>query len=373
MIGSGEEMPTFVSIIMPVYNGEAYLQAAIESVLAQSYPHWELVVVDDGSTDGTARIVRSFEDERIRYSRQENRGQAAALNRGLELARGDAITTLDADDCLTVDSIRARAEFLDANPAYGVVYADGVYCNADGVELLTFKEHMPAGVQGDVYDTLIVSPFYGTGASVLVRRDVLARHDIRYDEDIVWCQDWDFYIRLAEKTTFGFVDMVSIRYRLHEGGMTAAMPKGRRLDSLIRLRYKVLASERFGSTVIRQKDAYFYDFLVKDLHQLPEAQAAVFASAAFQSCPGALQGRLMRLVANVYLLEYQHLEMVGVWLRHAWFLSPGDIKTALAFFLFQVHPSLARRIVQAYMKRVNPAGATDPFQLAAVTTGNARK
>lgn len=209
---------TFVSVIMPAYNAEQYIVQAIDSVLKQDYSNWELIVVDDGSTDNTENIVKSFNDERIRYNYQENLGQASALNRGLDLVEGEYITTLDADDFLPSNSLSSRATFLDQHNQFGVVYGDGYYCDEAGEVLLRFTDHMPTGVVGDVYDELIVSPFYGTGASVMERREVLNQHRLRYDESIVWCQDWDFYIRLAEITHFGFVETITIRYRLHSGG-----------------------------------------------------------------------------------------------------------------------------------------------------------
>ena len=89
-----------VSIVMPVFNGAVFLSQAITSVLDQEYPDWELIVIDDGSTDHSAEIIRSFahHEPRIRYIYQQNAGQAAALNHGLNVMRGEFVTTLDADD-----------------------------------------------------------------------------------------------------------------------------------------------------------------------------------------------------------------------------------------------------------------------------------
>ncbi len=218
-----------VSIITPVYNGEKYLRQAIESVLNQTYHHWELVIIDDGSTDNTDSIIKSYDDPRIKYTYQENRGQAAALNHGLNLALGDYVTTLDADDWYPPNSLGDRVEFLNHNPNFGAVYGDGNYCNEVGENLLKFSEHMPNGISGDVYDMLIVSPFYGTGATVLIRKSTLDQNKIVYDETIFWCQDWDFYIRVAANATFGYVNTITIQYRLHGEGMTLAMPEGNRL------------------------------------------------------------------------------------------------------------------------------------------------
>ncbi|GAG04486.1 unnamed protein product, partial [marine sediment metagenome] len=246
---------SLVSIIMPVYNGETFVAEAIESVVAQTYPHWELIVVDDGSTDGTACIVAAFNDPRIRYTYQENRGQAAALNRGLDLAQGDYVTTLDADDWLTPNSLADRAIYLDQHLEFGAVYGDGYYCDASGEPLLRFSEYRPDNVVGDIYEMLIVADILGSDAVVMIRRHVLDQHQLRYDESIVWCQDRDFCIRVAEKATFGFADSITYRYRLHGTNMTLTMPEGRCLESVIRTKLKVLESPRFATVSTSQSCA----------------------------------------------------------------------------------------------------------------------
>ncbi len=356
--------PNMVSVIMPVYNGEQFLSQAIDSILSQSYLHWELVVIDDGSTDNTVDIIRAYSDPRIRYNYQENRGQAAALNKGLELAQGEYITTLDADDWLTPSSLTERVEHLNLNKHYGVVYGDGLYCDVNGKPVLQFSRHMPAGVTGDVFDTLIVSPFYGTGATVMVRKQVLEQTNIRYDESIVWCQDWDIYIRLAEVVQFGFVPLLTINYRLHETGMTTSMPSGRRLESLICLRQKVLGSDRFQSVEDQYKNAFFYDYLVKDLNGRIADQVKVFESDQFMSLPSHDQSRLLRLTANVYLLARENDAIVREWLRRAWINTPFDMKTLSVNLMLAISPRLARRVVGSWQRNRGENGQVSPFELA---------
>jgi len=365
--------PGLASIIMPVYNGEQYLRQAIDSVLAQTCPHWELVVVDDGSTDSTSAIVHSFSDERIRYTYEQNRGQTTALNRGLELARGEYVTTLDADDWLNADSLQARVDCLAAHEESGVAYGDGYYCNAAGKPVLSFTGHMPSGQQGDVYDTLIVSPFYGTGAAVLVRRQILDQFQIRYDEAIDWCQDWDFYIRLAEKTSFVFTPVIAIFYRLHSSGMTLTMPTGRRLESLLRLRFKVLESPRFLAVLEGQKAAFFYDLLIKDLHERVRDQDRVFESPAFRSLSSPQASRLQRMTAIEYLLEKKQLNMVKKWLGAAWIRAPFDPKTALAAILCHLSPTLAQKVARKWKHAHDKNAQVSPFELAGASHGSANK
>jgi glycosyltransferase involved in cell wall biosynthesis len=104
-----------VSIITPLYNTEKYISEAILSVINQSYKHWELIIINDGSTDTSESIVRSFDDSRISVFSQENAGVSVARNKGIALARGEYITFLDADDVLTEDSLKARIVYLQEN------------------------------------------------------------------------------------------------------------------------------------------------------------------------------------------------------------------------------------------------------------------
>lgn len=344
--GSTTVQANLISILMPAYNGEAYIQQAIESVIAQTYPNWELIVVDDGSTDSTANVVAEYEDPRIRYTYQENHGQAAALNRGLDLAQGEYITTLDTDDWFTPDSLLDRIRFLEDHPEHGVVYGDGYYCDETGKLLRRFSEHRIGNVRGDVYDTLIGTPFFGTGANVMVRREVLERNKIRYDESIVWCQDYDIYIRIAEQATFGLVDTPTVWYRLHEANMTLSMPRDRRLESLIRTKFKVLNSPRFSRVPAASKVGFFSLLLTCELVYRLEDQRTVIDHPGFRTLSKKQQARLLRSAANLYLMIGQHIDCSRDWLRRAWALAPLDPKTGTALVLAHLHPGCSKLIVK---------------------------
>jgi len=216
-----------VSIIMPVLNGEQYIREAIQSVLAQSYPQWELVVVDDGSFDGTSKVVRSFQDSRIRYTYQENRGQAAALNTGLDLAKGEFITTLDYDDVFPVDSYPIVSPTCPntLNLAWFMAMA----CIATSrVSRYSSSPNTCHPVWMEMSSSLDLSRLFMAPEQRLSSAGK-SSSNIRFGMTIdCMVPDWDFYIRLAEKTQFGFVPSVVIHYRLHDASMTMAMPSGRR-------------------------------------------------------------------------------------------------------------------------------------------------
>jgi glycosyltransferase involved in cell wall biosynthesis len=121
---SGVQAKPLVSIIIPAYNAAEYIAEAIESVLIQNYRNFELLIINDGSTDGTEEIIRGFKDERIRYFRQENQGLAATHNTGIRQSRGEFIIKLDADDKMTPDFIARHVRQFENNPEADLVYCD---------------------------------------------------------------------------------------------------------------------------------------------------------------------------------------------------------------------------------------------------------
>jgi glycosyltransferase involved in cell wall biosynthesis len=339
---------------MPAFNGENFIQQAIESVISQTYPNWELIIVDDGSTDATAGMIHRYSDEaRIRSVYQENKGQASALNHGLDLAVGEFVTTLDTDDWFTSNSLLDRVNYLKNHPEFGTVYGDGFYCDVNEKILKRFSEYRIGNITGDVYDTLITSSFFGTGANVMIRREILEKFHIRYDETIFWCQDLDLYIRVAEKCMFGLVDSMIVWYRIHKTNMTMSAPHGRRLESLIRTKNKVLSSVRFETTRLSAKTSFFLQFLRADLQGRPDDQTAILKNKIFLSLPKSHQARIIRLVANQYLSLGKNEEFVKDWLIKAWRLSPLDMKIVLSILLSSLNPSLVKRIMGWWRQRTN--------------------
>jgi glycosyltransferase involved in cell wall biosynthesis len=339
-------LPGLVSIVMPAFNGESFIRQAIDSVLSQTYSNWELIIVDDGSTDRTAEIIRRYgDDSRIWSVYQENKGQAAALNRGLELASGEFVTTLDTDDWYTPESLQLRVRYLNDHTEFGTVYGDGVYCDVNGNVLKRFSEYRIGDVTGDVYDALIAAPFFGTGANVMIRRELIEKFQLRYDETIFWCQDLDFYIRVAERCSFGIVDSITVWYRIHRMNMTMSAPEGRRLESLIRTKHKVLSSPRFERAGLPSKKTFFLNFLKSDLYGRLEDQEVVIRNKNFQSLLRKDQAEIMRLVANQYLFLGSNQKLAKDWLKRAWHLAPFDAKTLLSVMLVSLNPGLVKFVM----------------------------
>src|SRR5256885_11934472 len=129
--GPGTTQP-LVSIVIPAYNHAPYLPETIESVLRQTYQNWELLIIDDGSTDATPEIVQRYSDARIRPYRQENHGLSATVNRGIELAHGEYFAFLPSDDLYEPDKLAIQVPVLEENPAVGAVFFRQTVIDAEG-------------------------------------------------------------------------------------------------------------------------------------------------------------------------------------------------------------------------------------------------
>jgi len=193
----GQEVPR-VSVVLPTYDSARFLGKAIQSVLDQTFQDWELIVVDDGSTDNTRDVVAAFQDPRIRYVHQENRGAAAALNAGLRLARGAYVAFLGADDRWLAEKLALQVAQLDGLPSkVGMVYADLHLVNLeDGTILGRFLDGREPP-RGRVLSQLVRTEgsFIHPCAS-LIRREVFDRVGL-FDEGLRTHEDWDLWIRIA--------------------------------------------------------------------------------------------------------------------------------------------------------------------------------
>ena len=205
-----------VSLIIPVYNQERYIQESVESALKQDYEPLEVIVVDDGSTDRTSRILKRF-GQRIRYIPQENRGAAAALNRGVQLAQGSFVGWLSGDDLYLPGKITAQVHEFQAEPSLGLVYTDWVMIDAGGREIRTVCAPCPSAER---FARELLKSNFINGSSVLIRKECLARVGY-FDETLVADVDGDMWFKLLKYGhRFGHVARPLLKYRRHPSNLS---------------------------------------------------------------------------------------------------------------------------------------------------------
>jgi glycosyltransferase involved in cell wall biosynthesis len=183
-----------VSIIIPCFNTGHYLGEAIESALAQTMPDFEIIVVDDGSTDSTREVALGFDDPRLHYVYQENAGLCAARNAGTRASHGRLLAFLDADDTLMPDKLAVQMDFLARNPQYGLVAAHFVRVGPDATAMTSRPRPALPGGPIALEDVLVACPI--ATHSMLVSRTWFDRAG-GYSEELSGAGDWDFYCRLA--------------------------------------------------------------------------------------------------------------------------------------------------------------------------------
>jgi len=203
-----------VSVVVTTYNQARYLAEALDSVVAQTVPVDEVIVVDDGSEDGPERVVAAFAG--VRVIRQANRGLSAARNRGLEAARGRYLVFLDADDRLLPEAIASGLRCLEANPDCGLAY--GAYHSIDegGRHIRTYELRETGR---DAFGPMLPGNMIGMHATVVYRREALEAVG-GFDTALKACEDFDIFLRIALRYPFASHRDHVAEYRHHQANMS---------------------------------------------------------------------------------------------------------------------------------------------------------
>jgi glycosyltransferase involved in cell wall biosynthesis len=184
---------SLVSVVIPAYNAERFLARAMRSALAQTYSHLELIVVDDGSTDGTAGIIRAFPDPRVRHLSQPNRGQGAARNLGIRASTGRYVTFLDADDVYLPQKVERQVEFLTTHPECEIVFCEALHFYSERPHRLFVRKSRPDPL--DVLRELLRASLINPN-TMMILGDRL-RGGFLFREDRYYPEEWDLCLRLA--------------------------------------------------------------------------------------------------------------------------------------------------------------------------------
>ncbi|MBO6527395.1 glycosyltransferase family A protein [Erythrobacter sp.] len=223
-----------MSVVMPAYNVEAYIEEAIQSVLDQSFEDFELIVVDDGGSDNSRTLARSFDDPRIRIISQDNRGLAGARNTGIAYARAPYIALLDSDDRWHRDKLLLHYVHLQANPHIGVSYSGSRMIDEHGEAMAVAMRPKLSGVRAS--DILCRNPV-GNGSAPVLRREALDRAAFRhpqeptricwFDESFRQSEDIELWVRLASVHGVSFEGIAGLltEYRIIGGALSANVVK----------------------------------------------------------------------------------------------------------------------------------------------------
>lgn len=193
-------MEKFVSIIIPTYNRAHCLQKAIDSVLSQTHPYFELIVVDDGSEDNTANLVENYNSD-IVFIRQANKGPAAARNRGVQAARYGLLAFLDSDDWFAENKLEVQIRAMQEKPAYLISHTQEIWYRKGRI-MNQKKRHRKNS--GDIFNQSLELCAVGM-STVLMHRKIFERFGL-FDEEFPCCEDYEFWLRVSAEQEFLLVD-----------------------------------------------------------------------------------------------------------------------------------------------------------------------
>ena len=194
---SSPRVPASVSVVIPAYNVAPYIREAVFSVLNQSFGDFELVLVDDGSTDRTAEQLADIQDPRVTIIRQPNQGLAAARNAGVAVSRSPHIAFLDGDDVWTRDKLQRHIEVLKANPDIDLTFSHSAIIDEIGRRIWEWSRSKGGTVS---FSDLAAENLVRNGSAVVLRREAL-RHAGCFDTSLAACSDYDMWLRIASQRT----------------------------------------------------------------------------------------------------------------------------------------------------------------------------
>ena len=201
-----------ISIVMPVYNAEMFVRDAIDSTLQQSFADFEFIIVDDGSTDNTLSIIRSYKDERIKLM-ENSHDFVGSLNLGINTAQGTYIARMDADDVMHIDRLKIQYTVMEENPNI-TVCGTGMRCFGKHTQPTT-----PQALSGLIENPLLklMTGCFMAHPTVMIRTDFLRQHGLEYDKNYEYAEDFKFWVEIAKKGGVFYVESQPLMfYRLSD-------------------------------------------------------------------------------------------------------------------------------------------------------------
>lgn len=211
MVNSTDDLP-LISVIITTYNYANFLPKAIESVLNQTYKNFEIIVIDDGSTDNARSVIK--ESWLVKYFYQENKGISAARNAGIKKCKGDYIVFLDADDWLETDALEQNLNVIKDKPDIAFVSGNYYFVRAGKSK----PEHVSVSVTDQHYAQLLCNNYIGMLAAVIFRQWVFK--EFEYDESLQACEDYDLYLNIARKYPVIHHPKFIATYYFHTAGLS---------------------------------------------------------------------------------------------------------------------------------------------------------
>ena len=287
-------MQPLVSVIMPVYNAEKYLAQAIESILDQSFESFEFIIVDDGSTDNSLQIMRSYKDKRMAIISRPNKGVSASRNEAILASSGKYIAMQDADDISRIDRLEKQLNFLEFNSLIGLVGSNYNVIDEKGrilttTNVLTHPDDLKLG--------LICFNQMGQG-TVMARSEILKKH--KYDEGLALAEDYDLWNRVAHEARVANLKAPLYKWRRHtESAWTSNLHELRKFAFQIRNReFKHYLDNKHGYKIFS-----LHPFSTRSIRAYLKKKSQIYRDIALMYCLAGSRSRSIALLLMTILIS----------------------------------------------------------------------
>ena len=296
-----------VSIILPCYNGAKWIGQAIESVLAQTYKDFELIVIDDGSTDNSKEVISSYlYDERVRYIYQENRGFSATLNRGIKESKGEFIGFIGQDDLYVPNKLQVQVRYLDEHSDVDLVHSNYCFINPTGQIIRIRHIKIPKFPSREkLIEHLFIYNFIGF-ETVLLRKKCLDKVGL-FDERMIGFSDHDMWLRIAGEFNIAYIDSILVKKREHPQQLSKIAIERCLYDELL-MAVKAIKRYPFLKKAIKKKLASIYyslglAMLEKEIYESAKQKffkAIQYEPWKFKAIVAYIAPRIYKLARNNY-------------------------------------------------------------------------
>jgi len=240
-----------VSVVVPCYNHEKYVEETIESIVNQTYKNIEFIVIDDGSKDNSVKIIQELADKyNFTFIHRSNKGLSATLNEGIKLSKGKYYCACASDDKFILDKVEKQVKFMESNSNYVLSYGNIIKFDDNGKEE---KTKVIRAKSGFIFEEIIMGNIILPAVTVMLRTDIVKELG-GYDEKL-WIEDWDMWLRVSDKYQVGYIDEFLAYYRQHDTNISKQTIKMYKSQKIILNKWK--EKKHFGKYLANKKLKWF--------------------------------------------------------------------------------------------------------------------
>ncbi len=291
-----------ISVIIPAYNSENYIEKAINSVLNQTYQNFEIIIINDGSTDNTEEVIKQFTDSRIKYIYQANQGVSAARNKAIELSDGDYIAFLDADDVWHPEKLQIQLNCFKKNPDINLVYSN-IKMIEESTDIEFIKNFDNFKTRKNLIKNLILTPFNCPSPStVLLKKECLPEAGL-FDKNLTVGEDLDLWLRIAVKNNFYCIKKPLATAIRRQNGITRTLDPTKAIENNIYILNKFFnETDKEKQFQNYQNKAFAFVYFNIGFHYFFNTDSKNKFSIKTKNIFFAFTKKILRKLINIYIL-----------------------------------------------------------------------